>query len=167
MANAPEIRQQVQEFLDGRMSLEDFADWSAKSSWNVHKVEDEEAQRLAYLIRSLLNERPDGEHEQIFRAELASAIPPFALRSVEVSGVEQVSSGELAVVSTESAARILEGVKEMRRLLHQANEWATEASQAGELVPMPIKRETAPSVPAKTTYGSSVTLWPELVAERG
>ena len=78
MFNANEIPAQVVDFLEGRISLDQFEDWSSVYSWNIHKSADEEGRRIAYLIRGILNEHSDDLTEDALRRELADNVCPFA-----------------------------------------------------------------------------------------
>lgn len=64
----------VQEMLENRMSLDQFQDWSAAYSWDIHKHAGQEVQNLAYMIEGLLVEFSNGDiDETAFRTELAKS----------------------------------------------------------------------------------------------
>ena len=56
MANAQEIREQLEKLLSSSISLDEFENWFAPYSWNIHKHGDEETQRLAYAIEHQLSQ---------------------------------------------------------------------------------------------------------------
>ena len=56
MANALEIRHKLAELLSQQMSLDDFEQWFAPYSWNIHKNGDDDAQQLAYAIEHQLSQ---------------------------------------------------------------------------------------------------------------
>lgn len=69
----------VQGFLHGGVSLNDFEDRMAEYSWNIHKLGSEPAQKLAYLIQSMLSSDSNEDiDENALREELEKAIRPFA-----------------------------------------------------------------------------------------
>ena len=54
--SANEIRQYLANYLAGNVSIADFEDWIAQSTWNIHQSGDEEAQEIGYLIEAKLAE---------------------------------------------------------------------------------------------------------------
>ncbi len=56
MLQTSEIRDQIIQALSGRLSLEDFEDWLAQRSWNMHLDSSREAQELAADIQLRLAE---------------------------------------------------------------------------------------------------------------
>ncbi len=77
MASARQAVDKVQAFLAKKMSLEGLEDWSASYIQSVHRIGDADAQKVAHLIRSILNAFEDDETEDALRLELANAILPF------------------------------------------------------------------------------------------
>jgi len=77
MANLHEIFDHVMNLLANEISLEQFEDWSAQYALNIHECGDEDAQRIAYQLRGILNAHEDDENEDILRRELADAIFPY------------------------------------------------------------------------------------------
>src|SRR5437763_586788 len=75
-----------------RMSVEEFEDWSSIYSWNIHKSNDREAQRIAYEIRGILNDYPE-EAESQMRLELKKLIRPFVSKR-PVASVSEYSPRE-------------------------------------------------------------------------
>jgi hypothetical protein len=69
MANAPEIRKQLARFLSEQISLDEFEQWFAPYSWNIHKGGDAESQRLAFAIEHKLSQFEDDCDD--LRVELA------------------------------------------------------------------------------------------------
>jgi hypothetical protein len=78
MAGIYEIVQKVEAFLANVLSLQEFEDWSAEFSWDIHKRADANVQDLAYRVRAILNAFSDEESESGLREELAEAVRPFA-----------------------------------------------------------------------------------------
>jgi hypothetical protein len=56
MLQTSEIRDKIIQELSGRLSLEDFEDWLAQRSWNMHLDSSREAQELAADIQLRLAE---------------------------------------------------------------------------------------------------------------
>ena len=84
MASVQEIRRWLDDFLEGRISLERFEDWSASYSWDIHKSGNYEAQRLAYEIEGILSEHSQDADETEVRRELENVLHPFAPRTESV-----------------------------------------------------------------------------------
>jgi hypothetical protein len=63
MANAQEIRKQLEKLFSYDLSLDEFEDWLARYSWNIHKSGDEAAQKLAYAIEHQLSIFDDDNSE--------------------------------------------------------------------------------------------------------
>ncbi len=63
MANAPEIREKLEQLLSQQISLDDFEEWFAPYSWNIHKNGNEEAQQLAYRIEHQLSQFDEDSDE--------------------------------------------------------------------------------------------------------
>jgi hypothetical protein len=59
MANVPEIREKLASLLSHQISLDDFEQWFAGYSWNIHKTGDIEAQKFAYAIEHQLSQFDD------------------------------------------------------------------------------------------------------------
>jgi hypothetical protein len=80
MVNVTEIVDEVKSFLSNEISFEEFEDWSAESSWNIHKQCGVAAPALAlsHEISGILSVHSDDETETAVRMELARAIRPFA-----------------------------------------------------------------------------------------
>jgi hypothetical protein len=78
MAERREIIETVEAFLDNSLSLQDFEDWSAEFSWDIHKRADPDVQALAYQVRAILNAFSEDDFQDGLRKELAAAIRPFA-----------------------------------------------------------------------------------------
>ena len=79
MTKAQEAIEQVAAYLANHLPLEGLEDWSASYVQNIHQTKDVEAQRIAVLIRSILNTYDEEESEDGLRLELAEAIRPYAL----------------------------------------------------------------------------------------
>jgi hypothetical protein len=77
MAEQYEIIQKVEAFLANSLSFQEFDDWSAEFSWNIHERADSETQALAYQVRAILNAFSEDDSESGLRKELAEAVRPF------------------------------------------------------------------------------------------
>src|SRR5260370_33709753 len=55
MTSAAEIRENLARFLAREQSLNSFTDWLTRSTWNIHR-EDDEVRKLAGEISSVLAE---------------------------------------------------------------------------------------------------------------
>lgn len=74
MANALEIREKLGKLLSRQISLDDFEEWFAPYSWNIHKSGDPEAQKLAYAIEHQLSQfDADGDALRIELTRILSA----------------------------------------------------------------------------------------------
>ncbi|HZR30631.1 MAG TPA: hypothetical protein VFA76_02095 [Terriglobales bacterium] len=60
MMSLIELREQIAKLISGKLSLDDFEDWFAQRSWNMHKDSEIDAQRLAYAIELRLAEHDNG-----------------------------------------------------------------------------------------------------------
>jgi hypothetical protein len=56
MVSVNEIKPRLREVIDGGKSLDDFEDWLASASWNMHQQDSEAAQGLAAAIELRLAE---------------------------------------------------------------------------------------------------------------
>jgi hypothetical protein len=76
MITQAQIGEQINLLLDDTISLDDFEDWLALESWNMHANSSEEAQRLAWAIELNLSEHSSGHlSDDELKSELASLIP--------------------------------------------------------------------------------------------
>lgn len=75
------IREKLGRFLRKDISLDQFEDWLAQSSWNMHMDSSEEAQKLASAIELRLAEHSSGHlDEKPLRDELRKfANPPVVV----------------------------------------------------------------------------------------
>ncbi len=80
MITEPEIRAQLALYLRGKNSLDQFEDWFAESSWNMHKDSSGEAQHLASQIELRLAEHSSGHlPEDELRKELRQHLIIFEM----------------------------------------------------------------------------------------
>lgn len=89
-----ELREHLANFLDGKLSRDEFEDWLVQESWNIHKSSDIGARRLVYAIELRLAENEQGHlpDEELHR-ELAQILKrPFVVSNVAVSSVQFISS---------------------------------------------------------------------------
>lgn len=56
MVSVDLIREHVRQFLEGAASLDEFEDWLASASWNMHQDSDANAQQLAGALELRLAE---------------------------------------------------------------------------------------------------------------
>ena len=61
MGLSQDIRDQAARYLRREVSLEEFEDWLASETWNVHESGDPDAAALAYSIELLLSEYGAGD----------------------------------------------------------------------------------------------------------
>jgi len=93
-----ELRNQLIRLLNDELSIDDFEDWFVQNSWNVHKVPDLVAQRLAYAVELRLAELSN-EHlpQDDFRREIAQLVREYSMNiSQEPSLVGSGSSASLS-----------------------------------------------------------------------
>jgi len=99
MANAPEIREKLGSLLSHQMSLDDFEEWFAPYSWNIHKNGDAEAQKLAYAIEHQLSTFDDDSAElrnellRVYGSATAHNLQPGDARPIFQQGVVGGSYG--------------------------------------------------------------------------
>jgi len=79
MMSLVELREQIAKLLSGDLSLDEFEDWFAQRSWNMHKDSEIDAQRLAYAVELRLAEHdsghlPEAELQRELRQLLESPI---------------------------------------------------------------------------------------------
>ena|SRR5690348_4145590 len=75
-----QLREQLIRLLSGDISLDDFDNWFAGESWNIHKSSDLMAQRLAYAVELRLAEYDDGHlSEPVLLDELRSLVRNYSL----------------------------------------------------------------------------------------
>jgi hypothetical protein len=85
MASVSEISDKVREFLNGGISFEEFEEWSASYSWDIHQRAGQKIQDLAYAVRGVLVEYSSGDiDEKRLREDLENTIRPFAVIRVSV-----------------------------------------------------------------------------------
>ena len=77
MITASEVVLQIENLLADRISLASFEDWSVDYLQHVHSQGDLETQKIAHLVRSVLNSFEDDESEEGLRAELKASIQAF------------------------------------------------------------------------------------------
>jgi hypothetical protein len=73
-----QIRQQLAKYLHEEMSLDQFEDWLAERSWNMHQDSDESAQKLAAAIELRLAEHSSGHlDDEHLREELLPFVTTY------------------------------------------------------------------------------------------
>ena len=75
MVSSSQIREQLAQFLDGQISLDEFEDWFVQNTWNIHLSGSVSAEMLTFAIEESLSEY-SSEHidEAILRSELSNII---------------------------------------------------------------------------------------------
>ncbi len=75
MVSSSQIREQVDKYLSGEISLEGFEDWFVQETWNVHRFGSHAAEVLTFAIEEALSEfSSDHISEQRLKEELASLL---------------------------------------------------------------------------------------------
>ncbi len=75
-----QLRDELIRLLDNEISLDQFDQWFAQESWNIHRSLDALAQRLAYAVELRLAEYDSGHlPEENLRRELLSLMRAFSL----------------------------------------------------------------------------------------
>lgn len=81
MINENQIRTRLALYLRKLNSLDQFEDWIAESSWNMHKDSSEDAQKLASAIELRLGEHSSGHlDEDAMRDELRKLLNPSVIQ---------------------------------------------------------------------------------------
>lgn len=106
MPSVSEILDQVGEFLAHRLSLEQFEDWSAEYSWNIHQRADHETQALAYRLCAILDAYSEDATEDALRQELATAIRPFRVSDRVYARAERRSFGHSWLEATSASGSL-------------------------------------------------------------
>jgi hypothetical protein len=71
MVSSSQIREQLANFLVGRISLDAFENWFAQNTWNIHKSGSVAAEDLTFAIEGSLSEFSSSHiDERELRAEL-------------------------------------------------------------------------------------------------
>jgi hypothetical protein len=99
MPNALQIRSRLVEWLDGKISLADFEDWFVPETWNIHKANDQEADRLVDDIELSLSEYSGGYLTLAqLKAHLRKLVPaaPFAAEEQVRFFLIVVSNGNIS-----------------------------------------------------------------------
>jgi hypothetical protein len=74
MVSTSEIREQLDRYLFGDISLREFEDWFVPATWDAHKAKDPEVDNLADEIEMALSEYTDGQlSSDVLRSRLGSA----------------------------------------------------------------------------------------------
>lgn len=130
MVSTSEAVKKVSGFLANRISLEQLEDWSALYLQNTYRSGDDEARRLARLVRSLLNAFEDDETESALREELANTIRPFEIPQ-RSNVVEYVRFGVRGIEVTRASSR---AIQESWGAVGISQGWSSSASTS---VPIP------------------------------
>lgn len=98
MIQESEIRAQLVKYLANEMSLDDFEDWFAQHSWNMHKDSTLGAQRLASAIEIRLAEHSSNHlsEEQLreqLRPYVVNYVVTVSFASSDIDNIEVESAG--------------------------------------------------------------------------
>src|SRR5690349_7793010 len=75
------IRSEIGRYLRGAFSIDQFEDWIAQNSWDMHKDSSEDAQKLASAIELRLAEHSSGHlREPYLKNELRQFLNPEIVR---------------------------------------------------------------------------------------
>ena len=76
--SANEIRERLASYLANEIPVEDFEDFVAQRTWNIHQSGEEHAKSLAYAIEAKLGEYSGGHiNEQTLRNELSPFVTDY------------------------------------------------------------------------------------------
>lgn len=78
MVGVTEIRQHLADWLEGRISLEEFEDWFVPATWDIHRSKDAEAEELTDEIELNLSEYTSGH---LSPCQLRESLGPLARRA--------------------------------------------------------------------------------------
>jgi hypothetical protein len=81
MASAQDAVEQIEQFLDNEISLEELEDWSALFVQEAYAAQNEDARRAAQFLRSILNTYEMDQSDRGLRRELENVVRPFASSS--------------------------------------------------------------------------------------
>ncbi len=73
-----QIRYQIERYVSGGISLDDFRNWFVPRAWNIEESGDQPAIQLAHRIDGILGESSSANwSEDGLREELANAVHSF------------------------------------------------------------------------------------------
>jgi hypothetical protein len=76
--SANEIRDRLASYLAKEIPVEEFEDWIAQNTWNIHQSGDASAESLAYTIEAKLAEFSGGHiEESALRDELSPLVTVY------------------------------------------------------------------------------------------
>lgn len=97
MLSADSIREQVQRFVNGALPLDEFEDWLASGSWNIHQHGSKAVQRLVFAIELRLAEHSSGHlDDDRLREELKALVKNAPVESLSTAS----SSSEITLKQT-------------------------------------------------------------------
>jgi hypothetical protein len=100
MIREEEIRDAIQHYLSGQ-SLEEFEEWLAVKSWNMHQDSDPAVQKVVGNIQALIAEHDYGHlSEALLRQRLNNLIAPPVVSFHAVN--DDPASEEVSLVSSSS-----------------------------------------------------------------
>ena len=94
MISDSQIREKIGRYLRRDLSLDQFEDWIAQQSWNMHKDSSVSAQKLASAVELRLAEHSSGHlDESALREELRQFANP-AIVQISFGEVQQAPASE-------------------------------------------------------------------------
>jgi len=107
MISSGEVQNRLADFLAGNSSLDDFEDWFVKQSWDVHKFQDFDLQRLIFAIELRLSEHSSGHlPEDALREDLRRILQRVPLKIGVRADAVSVQSGTSSSASFRPVPRI-------------------------------------------------------------
>jgi hypothetical protein len=103
-----QIREKLGRYLRGEWALEQFEDWIAQSSWNMHKDSDELAQKLASAIELRLAEHSSGHLDECaLRDELRQLVNPKVVQIVFGAAPARIPDEPSDNVTASSSSQVI------------------------------------------------------------
>jgi len=84
MLQPEEFENQLRRCADGQLSIEDFEEWFALSSWNVHQQRDKHLTDTVFRVEHLFSSLSDG------RLKLPDALREFAEAATLLANVQSL-----------------------------------------------------------------------------
>jgi hypothetical protein len=107
MISSVEIQNRLADVLARVSSLDDFEDWFVQQSWNVHKSQDFDLQRLVYAVELRLSEHSSGHlSEEDLREELRGVLQRVPVKIGVPSEAVIIKSGTSSSSSFRPVPRI-------------------------------------------------------------
>jgi hypothetical protein len=102
-----QIREKLGQYLSKQLSLDQFEDWLAEHSWNMHKDSSESAQKLASAIELRLAEHSSGHLDECaLRDELRPLVTNIIMQ-ISFGGAPVVTQEPPNNVNAKATARVI------------------------------------------------------------